>query len=116
MELGTGKGPRVLEGIQRKFHIGKPKKHIQEVNFDAGSGILPIAPGSAWMVLGKRGARHLFAYMQMKPSQLSRSYLCLEHPAQRLGANFHLSTQPWKKKRDGPAGAFHQADKGSEST
>lgn len=58
-----------------------------------------------------------FAYMQMRPSQLSRSHLCLEHPAQRLGASFHLSTLSSvcsaleQTGRGMLARASHQADK-----
>ena len=31
VKLETGKGPRVLEGVQRKFHIGRPKNLFKKL-------------------------------------------------------------------------------------
>ena len=54
---------------------------IQEAYFDVESETLPTAPGSAWMMLEKRGARyhlHICKLGLQKPPPLGA-------PAQRLG-------------------------------
>lgn len=86
------------------------QKPIQEANFDAGSGTLPTAPGSAWMMLGKRGARPSFACMQMRPSTAVQKPPLLGALRSTVGACFQLSTQPWKKERDGLARVACPAD------
>ena len=96
---GLGKVAGFWKKFKGNFTLGD-----QKPNFDAEFGTLPTAPGPAWMMLGKRGARSSFAYMQTRPSQLSRCHLSLEHPAQRLGPAFiYLSTQPWKRAMGLPA-------------
>lgn len=47
---------------ERSQGLGRSSKEIshcetKKPNVDAGFGTLPTAPGSAWMMLGKRGAR-----------------------------------------------------------
>lgn len=78
------------------------QKSIREANFDAGSGTLPTAPGSAWMMLGKKGARHSFAYMQMRPSTaVQKPPLLGAPPAQRLGPAFICLLSLGRKRETG---------------
>lgn len=66
---------------------------IQEAYFDVESETLPTAPGSAWMMLEKRGARYHLHICKLGLQQLPRSHLRLEHQLSGW-ACFHLSTQP----------------------
>lgn len=113
-ELGTGKGPGIWKAFKGNFTLGD-QKHIQEANFDAGSGNLPTAPGSAWMMSGKRGARHSFAYMQMRPATAVQKPPLLGAASSATGAAF-ICLLSLGRKKDRLARASHQAHKDTESS
>lgn len=96
VEVGTGKGLRVLEEVQRKFHIVRPKNLMLCRIWDSAN--------STWVCLddaGKERSQSSFAYMQTRPSKLSRCHLCSEHSAQWPGPAFICLLSLGRKRETG---------------